>query len=278
MKKFMLLVSSLLLTASLSGCAIWDDCEFCESGYDDDSWIDGSWSVSGSGSWMIEGSIDGSCSSCGSCSSGGCGSGYDDGSIGDSGDVFVGVGIGGACRRSMECADGLVCNFGQCVDPNDLDFEPIPGDPIPQPECYSNQDCGGDDICTNGRCIPCQTDKCDTSKEVECVFSTQCESGLCSDGVCLKPGACVIDSNCQSGQICFDHACIARPECMSDAECGQGKICNPSGSCEDDVECRVDSDCGSGKICVSNMCAECRLNCECPNAGDVCLNGVCVAG
>ena len=148
----------------------------------------------------------------------------------------------------------------------------------PVPECVKNSDCKSDEICTEGRCIPCQTEVCDTSKEIECVFSTQCESGLCVDGVCLATGKCAVDSNCKEGQICNNGTCVARPECMSDRECGEGRICNASGECEDDVECRKDSDCGKGMLCLSNMCAQCRLNCECPNDGDICMNGVCVSG
>ena len=67
------------------------------------------------------------------------------------------------------------------------------------------------------------------------------------------------------------------PECLSDEECGEGHICNSSNACEDDVECRVDADCGIDMICISNRCAQCRLNCECLNKGDLCMNGFCVA-
>lgn len=176
-----------------------------------------------------------------------------------------------SCIWKSDCGLNADCVNGFCVSA----AEPIVE---PEPECRENADCGDDMLCTDGRCIPCQTDVCDTSQEIECVFSSDCESGLCVDGACLAPGACAIDSNCLEGQICLEGACIARPECLADSECPDGQICNASNKCEDDVECRVDADCGEGLLCLSNMCAQCRLNCECPNEGDICMNGACVAG
>lgn len=166
----------------------------------------------------------------------------------------------GVCVFDKDCQAGWRCYSGVCIDTS---------------ECKVNSDCADDMICTSGRCLPCKTDVCDTSKEVECVFSSQCESGLCVNGSCLAVGGCAIDAHCMEGQICMDNVCIARPECLSDAECGDGRICNASNACEDDVECRQDRDCGDQMICVNNMCAQCRLNCECPE-GNICMNGACV--
>ena len=195
---------------------------------------------------------------------------------------------GNTCQWNSDCPENHVCSHGICHDinsgnensgnENSGNDDNVSVDPEPVPECTQNSDCDADSICTEGRCIPCQTDACDTTQEIECVFSSQCESGLCVDGACLAPGACAIDANCSEGQICLDGACIARPECLDDSECGEGRICNADNKCEDDVECRQDNDCGEGLICIQNMCAQCRLNCECPNEGDICMNGTCIAG
>jgi hypothetical protein len=252
----------------------WDDCG-CSSHIDYDSWsANHCWydwysdSVVCDSDWYDD---NYSCSS--DCS---CGSHENhDSDRPNGGDVDNGhTDYARTCIRDSSCYTDEVCKDGYCVLQTIVEENP---DIEVLPECTVNKDCSDDMICTDGRCIPCQTNVCDTSKEVECVFSSQCESGLCVDGVCLMPGNCAIDANCGDGYICFDGACIARPECLNDSECGDGKICNASNECEDDVECRVDSDCGEGLICVSNMCAQCRLNCECPNEGDVCMNGFCVA-
>jgi hypothetical protein len=281
MRKLMALASMAIMALAMNGCVIWDDCTSCESDY----W---GWDYDYNSGWDDNYSSWDDCG-CSSCDDwGGCAcSSYDDSSISD--DINVSAdepvndepavdeddGIGASCMFSRDCKNGLICQQHVCVLPGGEVVDPyIP----PQVECYINSDCSEDEICTEGRCIPCQTDMCDTSQEVECVFSTQCDSGLCVNGSCLAAGACVVDANCNEGQICSNGECVARPECLNDDECGDGRICNASGSCEDDVECRIDSDCGDGKICVFNMCAECRLDCECPNEGDVCMNGACIAG
>jgi len=295
----------LALLTTLSGCFdCWDgmcECDSCGSSYnhrydwDDDYYWDAcgcenggrldydTWYVNHCwyDSWWGEVECDSDWYSYNSACSGACGSCMDDHQDVDDHHVDDNHGNNShtdyarACIRDSSCYEDEICKDNFCVLRSVVDDNP---DIEIVPECRVNNDCKGDMICTEGRCIPCQTNACDTSKEVECVFSSQCESGLCVDGVCLMPGKCAIDANCSDGQICFDGSCIARPECLSDGECGEGRICNASNECEDDVECRVDADCGNGLICVSNMCAQCRLNCECPSEGDICMNGFCVAG
>ncbi len=263
-----------------SDSASWDACA-CGSGghpdydvwYANHCWYDSWWkSVECDGDWY---SYQSDCSDV-------CSSYIDDNqnvddhhNVDDNHDANDHSDYARACTRNASCYEDEICKDHFCVlkssvdDNSDIEYIP---------ECHVNSDCKDDMLCTEGRCIPCQANACDTSKEVECVFSSQCESGLCVDGVCLLPGKCAIDANCSDGQICFDGSCIVRPECLSDSECGEGRICNASNECEDDVECRADADCGIGLICVSNMCAQCRLNCECPNDGDICMNGACVSG
>ncbi|MFA5624268.1 MAG: hypothetical protein WC966_04330 [Bradymonadales bacterium] len=167
------------------------------------------------------------------------------------------------CRIDADCADGFECSAGVCVERS--------------PECVSNSDCKEDEICTKGECIPCQTEVCEPGEDLECVFGADCDSGLCVDGKCQPMGACVTDANCDEGLVCLNGSCQVKPECLQDADCGEGKICNAENKCEDDVECRADKDCSNGLFCAANICVECRLNCECSNEGDLCVNGFCVA-
>lgn len=264
MRNFLMIALSVFALSSFSGCFFTDcdgSCGRHDYWEDDYSW-DSSCYYDAWGYWVCDGystrpdapSIPGSDDD--TCVR--CGNEIDDSINHPADDPIASV----SCSRDADCGVDSLCNAeGACV-------------PY---ECKVNSDCSNDDICAEGRCIPCQTNTCDTSREVECVFGSQCESGLCADGACIPAGKCVFDSNCQEGQVCLDGECLARPECLSDAECGEGRICNASHACEDDVECRVDADCGEGLICLQNMCAQCRLSCECPNEGDVCMNGMCVA-
>lgn len=250
MKKIFALGLIVSFLATFTACGCWDDdCDYRDDEFNHN--YDWDWDFD-------------HCPGCGSCTSDNC---FDDGMKDDTAPDYA-----RACTRDATCYADEICVNGFCTTQDKID-----NGEIVEAECKVNSDCSDDSICTDGRCIPCQTDACDTSKEVECVFSSQCESGLCVDGACMAAGACAIDANCSEGHICVDNACIARPECLADAECGEGRICNASNKCEDDVECRIDSDCGEGLICVANMCAQCRLSCECPNTGDICMNGLCVA-
>ena len=263
MKKLLSVLSLAALACGLNGCMIWEGCD--ESCYDDDYGYNGDFHVD------IHNHYGSSDNDCGSDQMS-CPCDNNDVNNNDVNNSNIGNDLPRPvinpsdveCVWNSDCGIGYVCKDGVC------EVEAI------VPECSVNADCADDELCTEGRCIPCQTNQCDTSIEIECVFATQCESGICLNGVCLAPGQCVNDAQCDEGQMCQDFTCVARPECLSDAECGEGRICNASGECEDDVECRKDADCGDNKICVYNMCAECRLDCECAE-GNICLNGACVA-
>ena len=178
------------------------------------------------------------------------------------------------CKTHADCPQTHTCLYNVCYNTGE-NSNPDNNTPSVEPECTQNADCGENMLCTDGRCIPCKNDACDTSQEIECVFSSQCDSQLCVNGVCLEAGSCVVDDNCEEGHVCLNGFCVIRPECLEDSECGEGRICNADNKCEDDVECREDIDCGVDMICVQNMCAQCRLNCECPE-GNICMNGACV--
>ncbi len=199
-------------------------------------------------------------------------------------DCDKGVCVNGSCRV-VECRLDSDCRHGACVNGSCVSDECVVDSDCAgglcidggcaKAQCSVNDDCDDGEMCSDGRCIACMGEDCDTSREIECVFASECESGLCVDGECMAAGTCVIDANCVDGQVCMDNKCVVRPECLSDDECGEGRICNAAYECEDDVQCRVDSDCGDRMICVMNTCVQCRLSCECPNEGDICLNGMC---
>jgi hypothetical protein len=135
-------------------------------------------------------------------------------------------GCGGKKKR---CCKGLTCTDGTCLKPA-------------APECDSDNDCGANEICQNGSCVP----------EPECDSDNDCDDNeICDAGVCLCPeiedGRCI--RRCESGVDCpgasectnlspedaqtiVDGACVdigilicSVPPCTANSECSANEIC-----------------------------------------------------
>ncbi len=85
-----------------------------------------------------------------------------------------------------------------------------------------------------------------------CVVDSDCDSGdVCILGDCYTPLECRADSECGENEVCYRGICIA-PVCIVSAECPTDFICD-KGECIP-KECVGDSYCSPGKKCVNYEC------------------------
>jgi len=208
------------------------------------------------------------------------------------------------CRRSSDCADGVDCIGGSCVDLS----------------CTSDDDCAGfpgrSRCGSGGRCVGCEGDG-DCGDGARCSDEGLCEAErLCEvdadcagdpGGPVCDPGtgacvACVVDGDCPFGQRCVDRSACVAIECTGSADCPLGARCDDgacvdpgactgAGDCTFDprapqcgaagrcVECTVDAHCGAGERCIGEVCTvpqECSSDAQC-TGGFVCSGGLCGA-
>lgn len=117
----------------------------------------------------------------------------------------------------------------------------------------------------------------------DCETNGDCESGVCDKNTCVE---CVKSSDCNSGFECKENACKAKPtappQCTQDSDCTQeqpsctdGKcfcteasckakgdnfVCDSKGGCIDTtVECTGNGDCGVFDECSENKCVKNNL-------------------
>ncbi|MFP4111398.1 MAG: hypothetical protein ACLFUO_00195 [Candidatus Woesearchaeota archaeon] len=193
---------------------------------------------------------------------------------------------GEQCREDSDCLSGLFCHpdndgdeFGYCAEAT----------------CYdgfvnnkeTDEDCGGENCKSYPHYLRCEGGD-------NCKVNTDCQSYLCSDGLCQETpatcsndekdgtesdvdcggttcGACAngkscnSDSDCQSN-ICDSGLCVEDPctndvidDGETDVDCGG--ICGP---CEDGNYCEIDSDCISGE-CYNGRCHDEPVLAQCEN-------------
>ncbi|MBD3398084.1 hypothetical protein GF412_05845 [Candidatus Micrarchaeota archaeon] len=88
-----------------------------------------------------------------------------------------------------------------------------------------------------------------------CVVDADCDAGdVCILGDCYTPLECRADSECGDKEVCYRGICIS-PICIVSAECPTDFICTSEGTCEP-KECVGDSFCGPGKKCVNYECVD----------------------
>ena len=76
-----------------------------------------------------------------------------------------------------------------------------------------------------------------------------------------EPASCLVDTECTRGRVCQAQACAVR-ECVSRADCMGDQVC-------------VFLQGNAARVCTAR---ECAIGVGCPAYGDVCVEGVCVAG
>lgn len=177
------------------------------------------------------------------------------------------------CRARNDCASGLLCIGGVCVqDEIDVSVEARSCVAI---QCRDADDC----IRTNpncrefqGRCRRGDEDACDTVRRLcnfECV-DHRCEPRCTDDDVCPagwqcdngRCRECTANGHCPDGEQCVDGSCVE--PCRTDVQCPLFHRCD-GGRC-------VESGCKSDRECVAatrNVGARCREGrCRVPCEGD----------
>ncbi len=141
----------------------------------------------------------------------------------------------------MLCSLSLLANAG-CD--NSLGDPPTP---LPM-GCVSDDECAGDQICTDGECV---------RRPADCTSRDECGTGLvCRAGACEPSGACASDEDCASGERCsVTRNCIPADQCRGDGDCDAGTYCSASSSCADEGTCLSPFDCDMGRVCdETNTC------------------------
>ncbi|MCB9644677.1 MAG: hypothetical protein H6728_16505 [Myxococcales bacterium] len=205
-----------------------------------------------------------------------------------------------ACKpnpcTTSSCRHGRLCDSNICVDdpcakmtcPNPQTQRCEAGQCIDRLPCKVDLNCPADQICINQLCQPpgCHP------LQPQCTPTTQlCTDGTCKDNPCLNKmcgqdqfcrpldGACAGSCStvqCPTGQTCVDGACQADP--CANQQCAAGQVC-VAGTCEAE-QCSASNACKHGRICRTdtNRCeSDPCLNVSCPNTGEVCRFGQCVA-
>lgn len=86
-----------------------------------------------------------------------------------------------------------------------------------------------------------------------CVVDRDCDAGdVCILGDCYTPLECRADNECGDREVCYRGICI-NPICIVSAECPTDFICTNEGRCEP-KECVGDSFCAPGRKCVNYEC------------------------
>lgn len=172
-----------------------------------------------------------------------------------------------ACTLMITAAALVLGSIGACVTPVP------PGDDLP--DCFSDADCAGDEVCTGGACVPVK----------ECITNADCaEDEICVGGACvpLTTPLCTTGGDCAPGEACENGTCvpIVGGECTNDDDCDTGETCT-AGACvvATGKDCTSSADCGIGEVCEGGACTlaptpECTSNADC-REGEVCRDGKC---
>lgn len=110
---------------------------------------------------------------------------------------------GGACTADDQCAAGLWCDTGLCIDPSD----PVKPSQCEGTGCADGYECNT----TDHQCYlklqpvgPQLEQVCTTN--ADCGSGFHCESGACEPGTVIK-NKCTSNADCQAGYICVTGDC-----------------------------------------------------------------------
>jgi Cys-rich repeat protein len=133
---------------------------------------------------------------------------------------------------------------------------------IPAGACFRDNDCPGQQFCSQGRCVSCTLDSECALAEVcmdgvcrnkQCQNNAACPgSNLCQDGVC-QPFTCSSSADCINGEACINNFCVpVNRSCIADKQCFDGLLTCINGRC---VQCTNDNDCPTGSSCRNGVCS-----------------------
>jgi hypothetical protein len=190
--------------------------------------------------------------------------------------------VNATCPSKFACRDGactLVCQGGEFQCPNG--YKCVDTFCVPERcagvTCGTGQHCDEDtglcvdlcagvvcaapSVCMSGRCLDCQTLKCDggqvcyqgACQRDKCAGVTCGDGTYCNDGKCVglcPPGKCPSGQSCLNG-VCSDDKC-------ANVACNQDQYCDSA-----DGQCKSDScqgmACGAGQRCVETT-ASCQAD------------------
>lgn len=184
------------------------------------------------------------------------------------------------CTDNSQCFGGLVCQNGTCDDPCTMDDQC--GDPttntcetstgICRQRCFDDSTCAFGFICESLVCLPA-----DCSVDSECANMQECLGNDVGHGRCTDVTACTMDSECPDNFTCNNMTCVELPGCLGDRDCPAGDYCEDR-HCQPAEACMAGA-CPAGQDCVDDRCVPgvCRGAADCPNRGEVCVAGECLA-
>lgn len=159
------------------------------------------------------------------------------------------------CPRGQLCLDGA-CQPDERRPPRCDDRFPCRGDlrcvegrceaPPPPRDCANQGDCGPEEICDGGRCVPAP--ECRREDPDACPDGTECR-----DGRCEALQACANDMACPPTSRCDDGVCVELGECRTAGTCPEGTRCD-RGLCIRNQFCRITADCREGEFCSRGLC------------------------
>jgi hypothetical protein len=201
----------------------------------------------------------------------------------DGGSVCDGDGSCVACNDDSDCDMGELCVGNGCVA---------------DVECMINDDCGVDEICVDNACVSdpgvfCNEGLCATNDTAKAncreAFLACLAAEPANEEECLLLGLaqcnveCIVDGDCDAGEVCTDGTCELDVECMMDSDCADGNDCTAdtctAGACLNPNE-PINTMCTTGgSWCDGDgNCVECNNDSQCDvELSEVCMDNICVA-
>ena len=155
--------------------------------------------------------------------------------------------------------------------------------------CYSNDDCGEDEYCSDDGCLACAS--CGGGEDQPAPSSGTCREAC--PNVCSAALPCDAEAGdyCAEGQRCnpcslcglegqrplggATCAAVCGAECSASDACDSGEYCSRRGMCEPCVSCMFLPPVEENATCIE-LCGECKSHSDCEAADEFCsAEGIC---